>query len=105
MLTEGSVDVSEHPNDLFSSSPSVHTDEVHRDETTFLLSTAEGKMETEERCDVGERVIGLVVPFGVVRVKTPVIAQLSAGRFFKGDCASSLVSSCACILMASDDGL
>ena len=105
ILTEGSLDVSKHANDLFSSPPADHTDEEHTDETSFLLSTIEGTLETEERCTVGERVIGLVVPFGVVRVKTPGTAQLKVGRFFKGDFPSNLISSCACILMSSRDGV
>jgi hypothetical protein len=105
MLTEGSMDASEHTDNT----PAPHTDEGRADVTSFLLSTAEGTMgderEIEERYDVEERTIALVVPFGVVRVKTPGIAHLSAGRLFKGDFPSSLVSSCACIRMTSSDGL
>jgi hypothetical protein len=94
MLTEGSMDTSE-----CSSSPTVHAEKGRAGVTSFLLSTADGitgdERVTEDKYDVEERVIALVVPFGVVRVKTPGIAHLSTGLLFKGEGSSDFVRTCA----------
>lgn len=100
MLTEGSMKISE-----CSSSPVVHADKGRAEVTSFLLSIADGitgdESVTEDKYDVEERAMALVVPFGVVRVRAPGIAHLSTGLLFKGEDSSDFVRSCASISMLS----
>jgi hypothetical protein len=101
--------MSEHTDDLFASSPAVHADDGREDVTSFVISTADGTIgdesETEDRCDVAETAIELVVPFGVVRVKTPGIVHMSMGRPFRRDFLSSLLRSSVCVSVTSRDGI
>jgi len=97
ILTEGSMSISDDLFALLAPSPAIHTDNGREDVTSFVISTADGRMGdesvTEDRCDVEETAMALVVPFGVVRVKTPGITHLREGRPFGGDLLSSLVNS------------
>jgi hypothetical protein len=98
--------MSEHTDDLFASSPAVHADDGREDVTSFVISTADGTMGDEsETEDVAETAIELVVPFGVVRVKTPGIVHMSMGRPFRRDFLSSLLRSSVCVSVTSRDGI
>jgi hypothetical protein len=97
MLAEHSMDTSKHTDNLLTSFPVIHTDEGR-------LNIIRGTLGDEREND--ESVIALVVPFGVVRVKTPGFICLNPDRLFRGDIAlSSFVNSSACMLMTFSDGL